>query len=182
MRGPINLPTVEDHRLSLGKRGNIETVDFMRKVAHERAGHPLVRRLALAIIQNTNIKSHFYLNEALAIGEFVQRKVRYVKDPVGIEQLHDPITLIEQIERGVSAGDCDDMALLTATLLLSVGIQPYFRMVRYKSLTGPYNHIYVVVYETNGREKRKRVALDAIIKDRPMGFEVPQRSGDEVKV
>lgn len=157
----------------------------MRRVAHKRKGHPKVRRLALAVLENNNFKnSHNYLDEAKALGQFVQSRVRYVKDPVGIEQLHDPLTLIEQMERGVAVGDCDDMSLLLATMLLSIGHQPYFRTVRYKTKTGPYNHIYVVVYDRNltgnsNFKNQMRLVLDPIVKDRAIGFEVPHVSGDE---
>ena len=183
LKGTINLPSANETKLPHGKWGNIRTVQVMKRVAHERKGHPLVRRLALAIIQERGINSHQYLSEARAIGEYVQSRMRYVKDPVGIEQLHDPLTMIEQISRGIGAGDCDDMSLLIATLLLSIGIRPYFRCVRYRTRWGHYNHIYVVVYEKNLPQKKdSRLVLDAIIKDKPIGFEVPHMSGKEYLV
>lgn len=155
----------------------------MQKVAHQRKGHPKVRRLALAILQAAGLSSHRYIDEAKAIAGYVQQKMQYVKDPLGIEQLHDPLTMIEQIERGIGAGDCDDMALLIATLLMSVGHKPRFRAVRYRTKWGNYNHIYVVLYDKNYPiMKTQRVALDAIIKEHPIGFEVPHMSGREFDV
>jgi len=158
----------------------------MKRVAHQRKGHPVVRRLSLAILENrfSGTKSHNYAQEAKAIAEFVQKNVRYVKDPLGIEYLQDPLMMIENLERGIATGDCDDMSLLIATLLLSIGHQPYFRTVRYRSRTGPYNHIYVVAYEGDiiNRGKKQRVVMDAIVKEKPIGFEVPHVSGDEYKV
>lgn len=115
--------------------------------------------------------------EAKVIGEFIQQKVRYVKDPYGIEQLHDPVMMIEHITRGTATGDCDDMTLLTATLLMSIGIVPKFRCVRYQTKTGHFNHIYLVVYEGRGFGKKQRLAIDCIIKDKPIGYEVPHMSG-----
>lgn len=154
----------------------------MRRVAHSRKGHPLVRQLALTILKTHNVASQNYVQEALAIGRYVKEKVRYVRDIAGMEQLHDPVTMIDQIQRGVAQGDCDDMSLLIATLLLSIGHQPFFRIVRYKNGVGPYNHIYVVVYEKDwGQKGRKRIVLDAILKRSPMGSEVPHKSGREIK-
>jgi hypothetical protein len=153
----------------------------MKKVARERSGHPIVRKLALDIINYYNIDSHYYADEAKAIGTYVQKNVAYVKDPNGIEQLHDPLTMIEQIQRGVARGDCDDMALLVASLLLSIGHSPKFRVVRYESHFGPYNHIYVVDH-TNNKEKKQRVVIDCIIKDKPIGHEIPHKSGKEYPV
>jgi hypothetical protein len=173
---------VNNQQLRSGWLGNIDTVQVMKRVAHKRKSHPLVRELALGILNQQNIPSHNYVDEALAIGRYVQSKVRYVRDIAGVEQLHDPVTMIEQIQRGVSQGDCDDMSLLIATLLLSIGHRPKFRIVRYRGLTGPYQHIYVVVYEKNKRQDIKRIVIDAIIKDKPIGFEVNHTSGKEITV
>jgi hypothetical protein len=173
---------VTNQQLRSGWQGNLDTVEIMRRVAHKRKSHPLVRELALKILIHAKIPSHDYIGEAVAIGKFVKDKVRYVRDISGVEQLHDPITMIDQIRRGVAQGDCDDMSLLVATLLLSIGHRPKFRIVRYKGLSGSYQHIYVVVYEKNKRQDIKRIVIDAIIKDKPIGFEVKHESGREITV
>ena len=124
--------------------------------------------------------SQNYVDEALAIGRFVQKKVRYVRDIEGIEQLHDPLTMIDQIKKGNSQGDCDDMSLLIATLLLSIGHQPFFTIVRYHP--GPWAHIYVTVYEKNWGKERVRLVLDGILKRDPIGTEVKYFEKKEIKV
>lgn len=179
MRGKTNLPLANEEKLPAGKAGNIQTLNLMRRVAHQRKGHPLVRRLALAILEQRQIPSHYHLEEARAIGQFVQSRVRYVKDGYGVEQLHDPLLMIDQIERGIATGDCDDMTLLAATLMMSIGIVPMFRCVRYNTRFGHYNHIYLVVYEKNGPSKKMRLVIDPIVKDKPIGYEVPHLSGRE---
>lgn len=154
----------------------------MRRVAHSRKGHPIVRQLALNVLKQSKVKSHDYVNEARAIGEYVKNKVRYVRDVNGMEQLHDPLTLIDQIVKGSAQGDCDDVSLLIATLLLSIGHSPFFRIVKYNPKFESFNHIYVVEYEKNGKSARRRVALDAILKNKMMGTEVPHKFGKEIKV
>ena len=181
----------------------------MKTLAAARSGHPMVRQLAINILNHRNIKSHNYIDEAKAIAEYVQKNVQYVRDADGIEQLYDPITIIEQLKRGCARCDCDDMALLIASLLKSIGHKPYFRMVRYRTKKGPYQHIYVVVYDKNLNQKagglsqragglsqragglsqragglsqkKIRIALDAIVKHKKIGFEVPHMSGMELK-
>lgn len=178
-----NLPTVNSQNFSGGKKGNYQTVNAMKTVARKYSGHPLIRKLAVNILNHYDVKSHNHVDEAKAIGEYIQKNVRYVKDPNGIEYLTEPSLMIKEMQKGESRGDCDDMACLIATLLLSVGIQPYYAIVRYKGKTGGYNHIYVTVYETNYREKeRTRVVLDAIVKDKRMGYEVPHDKKKEIKV
>jgi len=177
-----NLAKVHNRQLRAGWLGNLDTVEIMRRVAQERKSHPLVRELALSILHHHKVPSHDYVKEALAIGRYVKDKVRYVRDISGMEQLHDPVTMIEQLQRGVAQGDCDDMSLLIATLLLSIGHKPLYRMVRYKSQSGPFQHIYVVVYDSDYGQNKKRVALDAILKRKPMGTEVKHVSGQEVRI
>jgi len=154
----------------------------MKTVAHKRKGHPLVRNLALNILKHSNIESNNFLDESKAIGEYVQENVRYVRDPFGIEQLHDPVLMIRNLQTGVAQGDCDDMSLLIISLLMSIGHKPKLRAVRYGSRFGNFNHIYVVDYEKNGRGSLKRLSIDAIVKDRPIGFEVNHKSGKEYPV
>lgn len=178
-----NLPTVNKQKFSNGKKGNYQTVNVMKKVASEYAGHPLVRQFAVNILNHYNTKSHNHLDEAYAIGDYIKKHVAYVKDPQGIEYLTEPTLLIKQIQDGEARGDCDDMACLIATLLLSIGIQPYYCIVRYKGKTGGFNHIYLCVYETNYRDKkRNRMVIDAIVKDKDIGYEVAYDLKQEIKV
>lgn len=181
LQGKRNQLQVKNSNLSGGITGNHQTLQVMQKIARERAADPTVRKLALNILNYYNIPSHHFADEARAIGTFVQQKVRYVKDPTGVEQLHDPVMLIDQIQRGIARGDCDDMALLVASLLFAIGHTPVFRCVRYKTSSGPYNHIYVVDY-ANNKEKKYRVVIDCIIKDKPIGYEVKHKSGQEYAI
>jgi hypothetical protein len=135
----------------------------------------------LRVLESFQVNSLNHVAEALALGEFVKRRVRYVKDIFEVEQIHDPIHILQELSKGQAQGDCDDMVLFLATLLLSVGIQPHYRIVRYKANTGPYNHIYIVVYETTpDRPGPVRVVLDTILKYHPIGTEVPHVSGKEI--
>lgn len=177
-------PEVKNGTLPNGQAGNYATVRMMQKVARQRARHPLVRELALRILEHYNVKSQDYVNEAFAIGDFVKNKVRYVRDINGVETLHDPLTLIDQIRKGIAHGDCDDQSLLIASLLISIGHQPYFAIVQYhNNPNGGFNHIYVVVYEKNWSDtKRKRIVLDAILKRSKIGTEVKFKNKKEIKI
>jgi len=177
-----SLPKIARGTLPDGQLGNVETIKFMKEVARLRSGHPLIRKFALNILQDYRVLSNRYVDEALAIGDYVKKRVRYVRDPDNIEYLQDPLDLIKQMQNSEAQGDCDDMALLIASLLLSIGHQPSFGAVRYRNDGGPYNHIYVVDYEKNGKGPTTRVALDAIMKEKPIGFEVEFASGDEFPV
>lgn len=165
-----------------GLGGNIQTIDLMKKVARLRSGDQLPRKLALNILAQYGVKSHHFVDEALAIGDYVKNKVRYVRDPDNIERLQDPLDMIKEIQDGTAQGDCDDMALVTATLLLAIGHQPLFRAVRYDQPLGNFNHIYVICYEKNPYGQKQRVVLDCILKNQPIGSEVQQINGEDYQI
>lgn len=179
MPNPID-PTlkVDTRNLAEGKYGNYQTVDYMARLARKKAEDKIVRQTAIMILNEARTQSHNHLDEAVAIGEWVKRNIQYMKDPDGIELLQDPLLLIQKAHEGVARGDCDDMALLTATLLISAGIKPYFKIIRHKEKKGHFNHIYVVVNEGNYKQPRKWFTLDCIIKDKPMGYEMKYASAE----
>ena len=176
------IPKISERIIGDDLGGNVDTINMMKKVARLRAGDPLIRKLALNILQQSGVPSHHFVDEALAIGKYVQRKVRYVRDPENIEYLQDPVDLVKHMQNGTAQGDCDDMALMVATLLLAIGHQPAFRAVRYQQPLGNYNHIYTIVHEKNPYGNSERVVLDAILKDRPIGTEVEHINGDDYQI
>lgn len=178
-----NTPQTLNGQVGNGIRGNMDTVRLMSEIARIRSRHPLVRELALKILQIANIPSQNYYDEARAIGEYVRKKVRYVRDIRGVETLIDPVTMIDQLQRGEAQGDCDDMSLLIASMLLSIGHSPFFRIVKYNKAAHGFSHIYVVDYDRNhGEREKRRISLDAIMKRNPIGYEVPHVEGLEFKV
>lgn len=178
-----DIPRVQNGKVGNGVKGNYDTLKIMRKVAHERKKHPMVRAAALKIMKDCRVNSMDYFREAYCLAQFVQNHVRYVRDPVGVELLTDPVTMLDMIQKGTAQGDCDDMSLLLATLMLSIGIQPYFRIVKYSKDSPTFNHIYVVAYEKNrGQQNKIRLPMETIVKDQSIGFEVKHFCGEEHKV
>lgn len=158
----------------------------MKRRARELSAHPRIRACAIRILTSAGVESHDLLGESLAIGRWVQSAIPYVKDPDQIEYLTDPLTLLDLASQSEARGDCDDMSLLIATLLLSIGHTPSFRAVRYypkKNANTPYQHIYVVDHIQDPKTGRViRLPIDAIFKDRPIGFEVSHTSAAELVV
>jgi hypothetical protein len=181
--GGNELPETKSYKLPDGELGNLATVQFLVKLARKRAKHPVVRQLALNIIRHAGTKSMFYKDESLAIGNFVKNKMSYVKDIANVETVHDPLTMIDKIQRGTASTDCDDHALLVAALLLSIGHRPVFRIVRYQKGSPSYNHIYVYEWVKNkGEALQDRLVMDTILKTKPIGFEVPHVEGKDFTV
>lgn len=178
------MPEVVDFSLGRGEEMNLKTVELMREIVRSRRGHPSVRELALSVLRKAKVPPQDYLREATTLGTFVQHACTYRKDAAGVEQLHDPIMQINRMIRGACEGDCDDFSLLLATLLVAIGHTPYFRIVRYRSGSPSFNHIYVVDYvmvrDKFGSPRKVRIPLDAIFRDKPMGHEVRHDEGREI--
>lgn len=180
-----NLATVESTNTNGGIKANLKTVEMMKRIARKESGNPLIRQLAINILNNRKVRSHQYLDEAKALAEWVQGAIPYVKDANGIEQLHSPIMIIKKIQAGDTfRGDCDDMSLMLATLLLSIGHNPMFKCVRYKTKDPKacYNHIYVVEKARNYPFKNQIIVMDCIHKDKNIGYEVESKSSDIFEV
>ncbi len=166
-----------------GEKGSLDTVSLMKKIAREESQKIYVRDFALAILNLYQTQSHNHLDEAIAIATYIQKKVRYVKDIDNVEMLTQPSIFIKALIEGKKVyGDCDDISLLLATLLLSIGIKPMFKIVRWREDEGNFNHIYVVVEESNYKQKPVQTALDCIIKDKEIGSELNHRSYQLIKV
>lgn len=141
-----------------------------------------MRQLAVNIFHNAGIPSMHYVQEALALGNFIKKNVRYVRDITGCETIIDPLTMLDQLKRGMATGDCDDHSTFLATLLVAAGHKPFFKVVKYKAWNPSYNHIYVVDYARDRKQPEKRIVLDTILKTRPLGYEVPHAEGQEISV
>lgn len=180
--GGRDLPQVKTYKLPNGALGNEATVQFLIKLARKRSAHPLIRQLAIGIVKQANTNSMSYLDEARAVATWVQKNFPYLKDIANVETVHDPLTMIDKWKRGTLGVDCDDQALMIATLLLSIGHRPIFRIVRYQANCPSYNHIYVYEITKNGGGKTQRLVMDAILKGKPIGFEVPHAEGKDFPV
>lgn len=118
-----------------GAAGIRATLDAMVRLTRQYRTNLTVRRLAEQIIAGIPPKQYWL--EVEAVLEWVRHSIRYTQDVYDVEMLRDPESLINE-----PFGDCDDMALLAGTLLVSLG-----HPVRYVAVAtndmGEYNHVYV---------------------------------------
>lgn len=127
-----------------GDSGTYQTVYMMKELANKSFLHPWIRERAASILQNCNRSVQC---EEYGLLGWLKSAVQYIRDPSGVEALHDPITFFEQRLRNGQRvfGDCDDMALYLATLLKAVGHEPFFRVL---SRTGnSFHHVHVVCHK-----------------------------------
>lgn len=169
------LPTQQRRRAIIGRlppgaAGTRATLVMMQRLAREGARDPAVIEAARDILRRAGVRGHDVLGEVRALFTFARDRVRYTRDPVGVELLQTPARTLRTL-----VGDCDDKSTLLAALLHAVGhpAQLLFRAVAANpSRPGMYSHVYVVA-NVAGR----RVPLDPTPPDAPMGWQVSGISG-----
>ena len=149
-----------------GLPGTARTIATMRDLAAGSWGarSPSIRALALNIVREAAVPEKDYLREAVALFQWVQRSIRYVRDPIGQELVTAPETLIQ-----TRAGDCDDHAVMLAALLGSLGHRSRFVTIGFQAdQPERFSHVYLKVQPAGSDTW---IPLDAIKKDRPAGWE-----------
>lgn len=116
-----------------GKRGTLQTLKIMRQLTRQGKKSLAVRQLALSIVRRNNGKD--WVGEVRNVQRWVKRNIRYVKDIRGVETVHTPEKMIE-----IRQGDCDDQAILVASLLESIGHPTRFAAVGF--MPGSFSHVY----------------------------------------
>lgn len=127
-----------EYTISDGAEGVKQTLYLMRDIVRRfRSDAFLMTQARLAL---AGVPSRSWAEEARALCRFVQRSVRYTLDPRDVEGIIEPDRLL----REVKAGDCDDMALLLATLLESVGHPARFVACGFEHEPyGTLSHVFV---------------------------------------
>lgn len=104
-----------------------------------------VRSFTESVVKGLQPKD--YLGEILAIRYACAEKCRYLNDPLTTEWVKDPERIVEEIEaHGVSNVDCDEIALICATMLRQVGREVEFITIGFGA-PGSYSHVFVRVKE-----------------------------------
>ena len=143
-------------------KGAPQTVALIKRYALEAQRDPTVRLLAEEIIGG--LRSKDYLSEIAAIYYYVLDHTRYTNDPRTVELVRRPERIIAELARGKTPSlDCDDLCVLQAALLLSLGrevrvITIAFQNQQYRGEI-QYSHVYLQVKEPR---TSKWIVLDPV--------------------
>jgi transglutaminase-like putative cysteine protease len=141
----------------------------MKKIIHESAPNLYVRKWAEKLV--SGIQPRDERGEAEAIFDFVQRSLRYARDPRGTEFVQTPLLLLTEIEQGKTpSADCDDYTTLGLSLLRALGFPVVIRVTGYRP-DGTFSHVYGMV-NING----VWTAFDAVRRDKDLGWEAPNKA------
>jgi transglutaminase-like putative cysteine protease len=123
------------HTYANGLRGVLQTLGVMRQMVNVGKITPELRQAATSIIFLTPERDE--LAEVSALFEWVRDTIRYVKDVHDVETLSTPDKTLQG-----KVGDCDDQAVLLATLLEAVGYPTRFVIAGYSS-PQQVEHVYL---------------------------------------
>ena len=135
--------------LSPGDRGTDETLAVMAELVRDAAGSPLVLHIAEKIIDAAEVErgNGGGLRPRLdsivdGVYRYLQRNFKFRRDPKGIEQLGFPDEMLRLIETaGPIERDCDNVAVLGASLLAAMDLVPAF-VVAATTDAGPWEHVF----------------------------------------
>ena len=133
-----------------------------------------VRKKAVEIVNAAHVAGHDELGEIKAITKWVQTNMIYRKDGFGVEWFHTARRLIKDIEKGQSAGDCDDFVILGGALLGALGY-PVGALIVDSNNDGVFNHVMLVT-KTFGPTKqfgRNWIPIELIYPQFELGESVP---------
>lgn len=121
-----------------GDLGTDQTVAEMSRLICAGALTPQVRDVAVSLATRAGDDP---LERLYAIRDYLASNFRFVPDPSSGELLHDPATLLAQIDRtGEARGDCDDAAILGGALACAVGFRVALIVVGFDD--GPFSHVW----------------------------------------
>lgn len=113
--GYVGAPPSQLLAIPSGTAGVTATLKLMAQIARQYKADPLLRQTAARIVQSAPEKDD--LAEAAALQDWVRANIRYTGDVLDVETLQTPDYTLQE-----AYGDCDDQAILLATLLLAIGI------------------------------------------------------------
>lgn len=141
------------------------TLELMAKIIRASSQNYYVRRWAEKIVQGVPEKD--YQGRVWAIYDFIRRHMRYLRDPHGTELLKTPLVSLQLWEVGdIPLLDCDDVTILSLSLLKSIGFPVALRAASYQA-DKKFRHVYGMVKILNDW-----VPLD-LVKDYGPGWEAP---------
>jgi len=118
----------------------------MARVVRQSESEPVVLEKAAELCRRLPLRDNGA--KIAAVRDFLERKLQFLADPVHTELLRTPVYMLNRINAvGRIQADCDDAALLGASLLSSVGVPCRFVAVEFAALPGPLLHVWADAWD-----------------------------------
>lgn len=146
------------------------TVAHMNAILTKAKVCSCMKDLAMQITANMPLDAAGFPNRrdknelAGAIYNHLKREIAYVLDPYKVENIQTPKATLQ-----LKQGDCDDMSLLSAALLQSIGIGTRFILAAPIGQTA-YSHIYLEYQDNAGNWVPFDLTLGTYAGNEPVGI------------
>ncbi len=117
---------------------------MMRSLIRNGRKNRSLRDFTVKLLENNNVQSKDIDKEIEVIFKFVRDEIKYRKDPYRVEMFQSPVRTLKDYLKGYGAGDCDDKAILAASMLSSIGYK--VRLVLMNPRGGAYTHVICEVF------------------------------------
>lgn len=158
MRG-LRIPPNLSLEIPEGAEGTRETLKQMRRLVQDGKKNLALRDLAQRIISAVPGKD--WPGELAALLDWTRRTITYRLDINDLEVIQAPATTLM-----LGYGDCDDLAILLATLCECAGHPTAFIAVGFDD-PGEYSHVFVLA---SGAGETEWIPLDASENEAPGWF------------
>jgi hypothetical protein len=147
-----------------GRLANLTTLEHMKdlvqaSVFYDRGFRSFVFN---EILQPCYLDSHSdKLSILECVHDFIAKNITYLSDQAGgIESIQAPRETLR-----LKTGDCDDLSILEASILGSIGIESAFVAARYKPDSQGFDHVFLVALLPS-----EKVYLDPTVNSMPAGW------------
>ena len=138
------------YALSPGDDGTHQTLARMRQLAVDGAVTPTIRRVAARLVLGVEADPAWH---ARMIRDFIESHTQFLADPSVAEALTPPADLVmDCLRNGIAQVDCDDVAMLTAALGMSIGLRARFVVVAFHSPNAPFAHVWTDLGDAAGQQ------------------------------
>ena len=132
--------------LAGGDEGTRQTVQRMIDMTRDARANPIVRNQAVSLARG--VLPRDTVGQIRAIRDFLREHVHFLADQIDVEWLHRPADLLVDIERRYYVmADCDDVAMLGASLGGAIGLPARFVIIGFFRENAPMSHVYTELFD-----------------------------------
>jgi len=148
----------------VGMFASRDILNIMRNLILESSKNYEVRRLAEQLVSGLRCDYDKVYN----VWEFITSNTDYMEDPYGYEYIKSPLIPIAELAQGVRPQlDCDDLTVLSMSMLASVGVPVGLRAASYRQ-DGKLTHVYGLAWI---KKDEKWIPVDCVAKHGGPGWE-----------
>ncbi len=145
---------VRAYKIPWGDQGTKAVIKRMVGFARSGSVHPIVRNVAVDILHSEGIEGRDSTSQLLAIRDWLDSNVEFMRDPSGAELVQTPARMIADLtdpaRPSILRIDCDDAAVLAAAIGKAMGLRARFVGVGFVSERGPIRHIWTELSAPSG--------------------------------